>query len=110
MKHPLLILFLPFALALASCQSGGAGNTRYEYPPSRLATPKEVEAASIDGRFVILKDGSMWNVDWRDAQKARRWSAGDRINVISTQGNSFPYALIKQGSGERIAVRYGKKL
>ncbi len=109
MRFPLLVLLPSLMLAFASCQSGG-GKNRYEYPPSRLSSAKQVKAASLDGRFVILSDGSTWNVDWDDAQKARRWSAGDRVNVISTHGKSFPYALIKQSNGERIAARYGRKL
>jgi hypothetical protein len=107
-----LILLIPVLLALAGCQSSGigGGKNRYEYPPSKLSTPKDVKAASLDGRFLILDDGSTWNIDWNDASKARRWGAGDRLNVITTQGKAFPYVLIKQSSGERVAARYGKKL
>jgi len=108
MKRIPLIL-IPLALALASCQSGG-GKNRYEYPVSKLSESKRVKGASTDGRFIILDDGSMWNIDWNDAQKARRWSSGDRVNVLSTQRSSFPYILIKQVNGERLAARYGKKL
>ena len=52
----------------------------------------------------------MWNVDWNDAGKVRRWQSGESVNVILTEGKSFPYVLIKQGNGERAAARYGKKL
>ena len=103
----LILLLLPICFLLASCQSG---SKRYEYPPSRLASPQTVKAASIDGRFILLEDGSTWNIDWNDASKARNWAAGDRVNVIATQGKSFPYMLIKQGTGQRVAARYGKKL
>jgi hypothetical protein len=111
MKRLPLVLF-PLLLMLAGCETAslGGGKNRYEYPPSKLATPKTVKAASLDGRFLILNDGSMWNINWDDANKARRWGQGDRLNVIATQGNAFPYVLIKQSSGERIAARYGKKL
>ena len=110
MKFPLLFLLPCLLLAFVGCQSGLGGKQRYEYPPSRLSSAKQVKATSLDGRFVILTDGSTWNVDWNDAQKARRWSSGDRVNVITTRGKSFPYALIKQSNGERIAARYGRKL
>ena len=108
MKQLPLIL-IPLVLALAGCDSLG-GKNRYEYPNSKLSDSKRLKSASLDGRFVILDDGSMWNIDWGDAPKARNWSSGDRVNVISTQRSSFPYVLIKQSNGERIAARYGKKL
>ena len=108
MKLLPLVLF-PLVMVLACCQSGG-GKNRYEYPISKLSDSKRVKAASLDGRFLILDDGSTWNIDWSDAQKARRWSSGERVNVISTRGTSFPYVLIKQANGERVAARYGRKL
>ncbi|MGI9241612.1 MAG: hypothetical protein ACR2RV_12490 [Verrucomicrobiales bacterium] len=106
---PLILIPLVTVLALASCDSVG-GKNRYEYPSSKLSDSKRLKGTSLDGRFVILDDGSMWNIDWNDAPKARNWSSGDRVNVISTQRSSFPYVLIKQSNGERIAARYGKKL
>jgi hypothetical protein len=110
-RHLTTFLCPIFLLLLPACQSGGSGGKdRYEYPTSKLSNSKTVKGASLDGRFVILTDGSTWNIDWDDASKARRWSAGDRVNVIATQGGGFPYTLIKQGSGERVAARYGRKL
>ena len=110
MKIPLLTLILPLAVLLTSCQTGGSKN-RYEYPPAKLSSAKQVKGASLDGRFVILDDGSMWNIDWTDAKKAKRWGAGDKVNIIAVHGrSSFPYSLMKQSSGERVAARYGKKL
>ena len=109
MKLSLVILSLPLMLALSSCQSGGGGQ-RYEYPAAKPSGAKKVKGASLDGRFVILGDGSTWNIDWGDASKVRGWRSGDRVNVILTSGKSFPYTLIKQSTGERAAARYGKKL
>ena len=95
-----LLLLIPLSLTLASCQPGSS-KKRYEYPESRLSASKGGKGVSLDGRFLILSDGSTWNIDWGDASKARRWASGDRVNVIATQGKAFPYVLIKQGSGER---------
>lgn len=108
MKY-LPVMLISLVMALTGCQFGGSKH-RYEYPVSKLSDLKQVKAASLDGRFLILDDGSTWNIDWDDAQKVRRWSSGDRVNVISTRGASFPYALIKQANGVRVAARYGKKL
>ena len=106
----LRVAVFPFLLLVfCGCQSGG-GKKRYEYPPKRLSDAKQVKGISLDGRFVILADGSTWNVDWADAPKVRRWSSGERVNVISTNRTSFPYALIRQSTGERAAARYGRKL
>ncbi|MFT4546557.1 MAG: hypothetical protein ACI8XO_001601 [Verrucomicrobiales bacterium] len=109
MKLSRFFLFIALVFVLSGCGTS-SGNRRYEYPVSKLGSAKQIKAASLDGRFVILDDGSMWNVDWNDANKARRWSSGDRVNVIATHGKSFPYSLMKQASGERVAARYGKKL
>jgi len=97
-------------LFTTGCETTGGGGDRYEYPPSKLSAKKHVKSASLDGRFIILSDGSMWNIDWADAGKARRWGAGERVNVLATNGRSFPYALVKHSNGERVAARYGKKL
>ena len=109
MKPILLLLTATLLFACASCQSTG-GKKRYEYPASKLSSPKRLKGASLDGRFLILSDGSMWNIDWGDASKARTWSEGERVNVIATRRSTFPYALIKQSDGQRVAARYGKKL
>lgn len=110
MRSTLLLLSSALLFTFASCESTGGKKKRYEYPASKLSTPKRVKGASLDGRFLILSDGSMWNIDWNDAKKARGWSDGERVNVISTRGSAFPYALIKQADGQRVAARYGKKL
>jgi len=109
MRFALLLLNTALILASVGCQSGG-GNRRYEYPAAKLSTPKRVKGASLDGRFLILSDGSMWNIDWGDVGKARTWSDGERVSVIATRGGTFPYALIRQSNGQRVAARYGKKL
>ena len=109
MRPTLLLLTTAALFACSSCQSSG-GKKRYEYPVSKLSGQKQLKGTSLDGRFLILSDGSMWNVDWNDAGKARTWSEGERINVIATRSSAFPYALIKQSNGQRVAARYGKKL
>lgn len=106
---PRALVFAALLIMLPACQPAGGGK-RYEYPVARLSSPKQVKAASLDGRFLVLSDGSMWNIDWEDAPKARRWSEGERVNVIATRDSGFPYALIKQSNGQRVAARFGKKL
>jgi hypothetical protein len=108
MKSRFAILIL-VAVVATSCRSMRGGD-RYEYPVPKLSTQKTLKAASLDGRFLILSDDSMWNIDWNDAGRARDWAAGERVNVLATNERSFPYVLIKQSDGERVAARYGKKL
>ena len=110
MRLPIALLF-PLIFVLSACDSAKIGKKdRYEYPASKLASPKRVKGVSTDGRFVILNDGSMWNIDWSDVSKVRRWSSGDAVNVIATSAQPFPYALIKQSNGVRVAARHGRKL
>ncbi|MDB4512161.1 hypothetical protein N9060_01725 [Arenicella sp.] len=104
---------LPLALAAAlfsvSCNSTGTTGNPYEYNSSRIGVSKRVSAASVDGRFVILDDGSIWNISWSDAKDASRWRSGDTVSVTKGGGGEFPYVLNHE-RGSSVSARHGKKL
>ncbi len=90
--------------------SGGASKRNpYLYPVHRLGTPKTVKTSSVDGRFVFLDDGSIWNVNWSDASDAARWRPGEPVSISRSGSSSYPY-VISAKSGGSVSARYGKKL
>ncbi len=99
------------AALLTSCSTGGGGGgRRYKYPESKIGSGgKNVRFASMDGRFVGLSDGSLWNIDWNDAKAAARMRAGEAVQVRKTGSGSFPYEL-STPSGASASARYGKRL
>jgi len=106
---PFRILALLAAASLCfSCASPG-GRNPYQYAEGKLGGASTVSAASMDGRFLFLSDGSIWNVDWADARAAARLRAGEAVTVGRGGSGEFPYE-IAPGRGPSISARLGKKL
>lgn len=103
------VTVLTLAMLLAGCAStkpsapktGGAGQSG--------GSAETIRFASTDGRFIGFADGSLWNIDWRDAGKARTWSAGSRVRVTKARGGEFPYR-ITDSAGNSVGARHGKRL
>lgn len=103
------LLALAASLVCVSCNSTGTSGNPYEYSSSRLGASKRISAASVDGRFVILDDGSIWNISWSDAKDASRWRSGDVVSVTRGSGGEYPYVLNHE-RGASVSARHGKKL
>lgn len=110
------LLFLSVLAAglslFASCSStsgGGGGRNPYTYSEGKLGVARQIKTTSVDGRFVFLDDGSIWNIDWSDAKDAARWNPGQTVAVRRAGGGSYPYVI---SSSPRVGVsaRLGKKL
>ena len=109
MKLPNILAIAAGAALLASCSTTGSGK-RYKYPDSKIDSGgKSIRFVSMDGRFVGLSDGSMWNIDWNDAKKAARMRSGEAVQIKKSGGGSFPYE-ISTGSGASASARFGKRL
>jgi len=106
-------LALSITLIFTSCSTpsggGGGGRNPYVYPEGKLGVARQVKTTSVDGRFVFLNDGSIWNIDWSDAKDASRWNPGQTVSIRRSGSSSYPYII---SSSPRVAVsaRYGKKL
>ncbi len=95
-------------LFAVSCASTG-GRDPYRYSEGKHGARKTISATSMDGRFLFLSDGSIWNVDWADARAATRLNSGDAVTVFRGNSSDFPYE-IAPGRGPSISARLGKKL
>ena len=104
--HRILPLF--FAVLLPSCGST-SGRNPYQYSEGKLGAQKTVSGVAMDGRFLFLSDGSIWNVDWADARAASRLSSGDAVSVSRSASNEYPYEIAPV-RGPSISARHGKKL
>ena len=108
-----LIVTLLATFLVASCNTTntgkGGGRNPYLYPEERLGQGKSVKTTSMDGRFVFLNDGSIWNVNWSDAKDAARWQPGEPVAIKRSGSSSYPYAITGR-SGSSVSARYGKKL
>ncbi len=107
-KYRALAVFTALLL-LPSCATTGGGRNPYQYAEGKLGGARKVSAASMDGRFLFLSDGSIWNVDWADARAASRLSTGDVVSVRRGNSNEFPYEIAPAG-GPSLSARLGKKL
>ncbi|MEM0897582.1 MAG: hypothetical protein AAGJ79_11940 [Verrucomicrobiota bacterium] len=110
MKNIWITLLSVCALSLlASCNSTSAGGNSYEYSAAKVGKSRTISAASVDGRFVILDDGSIWNINWSDARNVSRWRSGQTVSVSPSSSSNFPYILNHQ-NGTSVSARHGKKL
>ena len=101
---PLLLLFL-ICLPLL----GGCANK----PKSKATSTTSIMAvrgASEDGRFIVLHDGSVWNVDWDHADTAAALQPGAGVLVFKEPNDgSFPFRM-RTREGAIIPVRLGRNL
>ena len=93
---------------LPSCTSTD-GRDPYWYSEGKLGSTTTIKGTSMDGRFLILNDGTFWNVDWADSRAASHLQTGDAVTVSRGSGTEFPYE-IRSGRGASISARLGKKL
>jgi len=108
--HSILAITAGVALLTSCSTTGGGSGKRYKYPESKVgASGKTIRFASMDGRFVGLSDGSLWNIDWNDSKSASRMHSGEAVEVKKTGGGSFPYELVTP-SGASASARFGKRL
>ncbi len=61
---------------------------------------------SIEGRFVILEDRSLWEVAQSDRHKPTLWLKSDSITVLDNLSHLYPHKLVNYGSGDTIEARY----
>ncbi|MEM9478305.1 MAG: hypothetical protein AAGA58_01445 [Verrucomicrobiota bacterium] len=110
MKTVLALLAIAALLACGtSCSSTSASGNSYTYSASKIGKSRTISAASVDGRFVILDDGSIWNISWSDARNVSRWRSGQTVSVSPSSSSNFPYILNHQ-NGASVSARHGKKL
>lgn len=67
-----------------------------------------VQAVELGGRYVILEDGSVWEVEISDRATASSWVADDFVGVrwIAAPRGDYEYLLTRTGGLEqRAAVR-----
>jgi hypothetical protein len=102
-------LFLSAVAILSVSCASTSGRNPYQYSEGKLGAQKTVSATSMDGRFLFLSDGSIWNVDWADSRAASRLNSGDAVTVSRGNSNEYPYE-IAPGRGPSISARLGKKL
>ncbi len=63
---------------------------------------------NIDGTYIILEDGSLWQIDHLDKIDAMLWLPASNITVIeSTSGSlGYNYLLINMDDGEKAHAKY----
>ncbi len=105
----LLLLSALGALSLSSCKSTTPSGGSPEAHQYRSRGSTTVSAASTDGRFVILSDGSIWNINWDDARDVSRWRSGEAVSISRSGSSNFPYVLNNE-RGSSVSARLGKKL
>jgi hypothetical protein len=100
---------LIFATLLAGCASPKPSAPQTGTTSQSAGSAETLRFVSTDGRFVGLADGSLWNIDWRDADTARSWPAGSRVRVTKVRDDEFPYR-ITDSAGNAAGARHGKRL
>jgi hypothetical protein len=67
-----------------------------------------IRAVEEDGRYLVLEDGSLWEVEISDRARTASWTPDDFVNLswIAAPRGDFEYLLTRVGGLEsRAAVR-----
>jgi hypothetical protein len=67
-----------------------------------------ISAVEQDGRYLVLEDGSLWEVEISDRARTASWAPDDFVNLslISAPRGDFEYLLTRAGELEsRAAAR-----
>lgn len=116
----MLTRFFPIAGALAIAFAGSAPLAAQNAAPAALAAcdsdalcsrvPRPVglyiRAVEEDGRYLVLEDGSLWEVEISDRATTASWAPDDFLNLslIAAPREDFEYLLRRAGNLEQKAA------
>lgn len=60
--------------------------------------------------YVILEDGSLWEISTPDRLKPSSWLKTDVITVVENISYKYPYKLVNHSSGDAVEAKYLGKL
>lgn len=64
-----------------------------------------IQSVEDNGDFIVLEDGSRWQIYEGFVAKTRNWQVGEMITVTENRDELFPYRLINVHKNESVEVK-----
>lgn len=65
----------------------------------------QIQSVEDSGDFIVLEDGSRWQIYEGFVAKTRNWQVGEMITVTENRDELFPYRLINVHKNESVEVK-----
>jgi len=99
-------IYLPFPPGTKTLKEKAASQSSTSIIPGVITANYWLKEKIDNGQYLLLNDGSLWEVSLLDRITTILWLSLDKITIVSSNDLQYPFLLVNTSRGESVKARF----